>query len=463
MKIRKTLVATLVFLMSASSLLLADEKNASVESSEVRDARMEQWREARFGMFVHWGLYSIAAGEWEGKPNKQKSAEWIQKHLNIPADVYEKKLYPKFKPKADFALEWAETAKMAGCRYLVFTSKHHEGFAMHDSKVTTFDAKDACGRDLFKEIVDATRAQGLQVGVYHSVIDWHHPHAYAGFGLPTIKGVTNQGRDNSIYVDYLHNQVKEIVTGYGPIDILWWDFSKPDCQGESWRASELVAMVRKHQPHVLMNDRLYASSSFMTTDASLLKSWKPERGDFTTPEQHVPDMGVEGVDWETCMTMNNTWGYSEHDSNWKSTKVLLHNLIDIVSKGGNYLLNIGPMPDGTVPPASIQRMKEIGQWMNVNGEAIYATTASPYDQPKWGRYTTKPGRLYAHVLQWPEDSKLRIDTNDLDVTKAYLLADKTQKTLSIERTKAGLVLSLPAEATDSVASVIVLEYDRNKN
>ncbi|MDF7826784.1 alpha-L-fucosidase [Pontiellaceae bacterium B12227] len=422
-----------------------------------REVRMEWWREARFGMFVHWGLYSIPAGEWNGRKWKNGGVEWIQKKANIPAEEYEKTLVPQFEPKPGFAEEWAETAKLAGCRYLVFTSKHHEGFSMHDSKVTTFDAKDACGRDIFKEVVDATHAEGLKFGAYHSVIDWHHPQAYAGFGLPTIKGVTNEGRDNSVYVDYLHRQVEEIMSGYGPIDIVWWDFSKPDCQGESWRAEELIAMVRKYQPQILMNDRLFATKhGFMSKKESPLKGWNPNRGDFTTPEQHIPDTGAEGVDWETCMTMNTTWGYNQHDHKWKTSEKLIRNLVNVVSKGGNYLLNIGPMADGTIPQESIERMKVIGQWMDVNGEAIYGTTASRFKKPQWGRYTSKSDRFYAHVFQWPEDREIVVDAQNLEVSRAYLLADKEQD-LQINQTPQGLVIHVPKNAPDKIASVIAIE------
>lgn len=448
--------ATLVLM---SSLSADEETDPKLETTEQRDARMEWWREARFGMFVHWGLYSIPAGEWNGKKFKQGGVEWIQKKANISAEVYEKRLIPKFKPKAGFAEEWAATAKMAGCKYLVFTSKHHEGFSLHDSQYTTFDAKDASGRDLFKEIVDATKAEGLKVGAYHSVIDWHHPHAYAGFGLPTIKGVTNEGRDNSIYVEYLHRQVEEIMSGYGPIDIVWWDFSKPDCQGESWRAKELIEMVRKYQPQILMNDRLFSTAhGFMNKKESPLKAWNPSRGDFTTPEQHIPATGVEGVDWETCMTMNTTWGYNQYDHKWKPTKKLIQNLIDIVSKGGNYLLNVGPKADGTIPQESIERMQAIGQWMNINGEAIYGTQASPHPRPNWGRYTSKADQLYAHVFQWPENAKLVIPKADRKISKVYLLADKEKRALPVQSDETGVTIHLPTEAPDSIASVIVIEY-----
>ncbi|MDP4645114.1 MAG: alpha-L-fucosidase [Opitutales bacterium] len=455
----KLLVTTLAIALASHSFA-ATATQPKAETPEQRDARMSWWREARFGMFVHWGLYSIPAGEWDGKGTKGHGKEWIQKQAGIPADVYEKRLYPQFNPKEGFAEEWAKAANMAGCKYIVFTTKHHEGFAMHDSAVTTFDAKDACGRDLLKEVVDATKAEGLKFGAYYSVIDWHHPHAYAGFGLPTVKGVTNQGRDNSIYVDYLHKQVEEIVTGYGDIDILWWDFSKPDCQGESWRAKELVSMVRKHQPNMVMNNRLYASkNSFVGADSNLLKEWDSEIGDFTTPEQSIPDTGVEGVDWETCMTMNKTWGYSKFDNNWKSSEELIRNLIDVVSKGGNYLLNIGPKADGSIPEQSVQRMQAIGKWMDVNSDAIYGTSASPFGKPQWGRYTSKADRLYAHVFDWPVSGKLTIPNADRKVSKVYLLADSAQNALPIESVGGGWIISLPSQGLDAVATVVVVQYE----
>ena len=454
---RKIIHLGLILAFASTTLLATLVTEQSLETHEQRDVRMEWWREARFGMFVHWGLYSIPAGEWDGQKLEQACAEWIQLYASIPADAYERRLIPQFKPKAGFATEWAATAKMAGCKYLVFTSKHHEGFALHDSKYTTFDAKDAVGRDLFKEIVDATKAEGLKVGAYHSLIDWHHPCAYAGFGLPTVKGVTNDGRDNTIYVEYLHQQVEEIMSSYGSIDLVWWDYSQPDCQGESWKAKELIAMIREHQPQIIMNDRLYSTPAG-SHKADHLKIWNPARGDFTTPEQHIPDSGVAGVDWETCMTMNSTWGYNQHDHDWKSSKVLIHNLIDIVSKGGNYLLNVGPKADGTIPQESIERMQDIGQWMDVTGEAIYGTSASPYEKPQWGRYTAKSDRLYAHVFEWPADSKLTVPKTDRNIAKAYLLADPEQHALPTKSSAAGVTVNLPAQAPDAIASIIVIEY-----
>jgi alpha-L-fucosidase len=217
-----------------------------------------------------------------------------------------------------------------------------------------------------------------------------------------------------------------------------------------------MAKVRSLQPGIISNNRLYHTHSLHESD-SRLKEWRPEQGDFTTPEQHIPSTGVPGVDWEVCMTMNTTWGYSEHDHAWKSDEKLIRNLIDIVSKGGNLLLNIGPRGDGSIPEESVRSMEAIGRWMEVNGESIYGTDASPFEKPEWGRYTRKPGMLYAHVFQWPEDRKLKIAGKELQISRACLLADKKQS-LQSEQTPDGLLIHLPEQAPDDIASVVAIEY-----
>lgn len=458
---KKTLLFFVAIALLCGLTVNSTSASEAADLASDREARMEWWREARFGMFVHWGLYSIPAGQWEDQQWKKGGVEWIQQRAGVPGAVYEKTLVPQFDPKNDFAEGWAEVAKTAGCRYLVFTSKHHEGFSLHDSKLTTYDAMDACGRDLFKEIVDATKAEGLKVGAYHSVIDWHHPHAYAGFGLPTVKGDKNEGRDNSKYVNYLHGQVEEIMSGYGPIDIVWWDYSKELCQGESWRAKELIALVRKHQPQIVMNNRLYRTVEAgwpKGSDWSNGFSIDPQFGDFCTPEQKIPSDGVEGVDWETCMTMNTSWGFNQYDINWKSKETLIRTLVDVVSKGGNYLLNVGPEADGSIPQASIERMEAIGNWMAINGEAIYGTQASPFDLPEWGRYTKKPGMTFAHVFEWPESQTIRLEIGETQIARVYLLSDKEQSELRTEQDEKGLTVYLPKDAPDAVASVLAIEH-----
>lgn len=431
-----------------------------LESSDARDARMEWWREARFGMFVHWGLYSGLAGTWKGEMvAKRGNMEWLQYRVKADTWEYTHEAVPRFHPDPGFAEGWAKLAQEAGCKYVVFTTKHHDGFSLHDSSITSFDAMDLVGRDLCREITDAVRAEGLKIGYYHSLIDWHHPQYDYDTSLPhPLKGEPspNGPRDHGIYVEYLHHQVDELLSNYGEVDILWWDYSAKDAEGEFWRANELTTLVRKHQPQIITNNRLYRKPPLKTPDKDL-QSWDPGKGDFTTPEQNIPATGVEGVDWEVCMTMNTTWGYSEHDHAWKSDATLLRNLIDIVSKGGNYLLNIGPRADGSIPEQSIQSMQTIGQWMRVNGESIYGTQASPVERPDWGRYTRKPGKLYAHVFSWPENETLPLTLEGRRVKRAYLLAEPN-KNLKVETVDGLLRVHLPDEAPDPIASVVALEY-----
>jgi alpha-L-fucosidase len=441
------------------------------ESSAQRDARMKWWREARFGMFVHWGLYSGLAGTWEGKPVAQKGGmEWIQQRVKADTDTYAKRAIPLFKPKLGFAREWARLAREAGCKYVVFTTKHHDGFALHDSKVSDYDAGSVLQRDLVKEIVDALRAEGLRVGFYHSVIDWHHdqyeyerskqlPHPLRGAPY------TNGTRNHAKYVDYLHAEVNELVSNYGPVDILWWDYSSVDFQGdEAWRAFDLLGKMRSKQPRVVMNNRLFripeAGFTGMGTNAISAKL-DPKYGDFITPEQHIPATGMPGVDWETCMTMNTTWGYSEHDHAWKSGETLTRNLIDIASKGGNYLLNIGPKADGSVPQQSVDAMRAMGAWMKVNGESIYGTSASPFEKLAWGRATQKrlaggKTRLFLHVFEWPQDGRLVVPLKAGSKPTARLLAGGKALRVSGEGQQTTIVVE--GAAPDKVATVIAVEY-----
>jgi DUF1680 family protein/alpha-L-fucosidase len=435
------------------------------ETAAQRDARMAWWREARFGMFVHWGLYSGLAGTWDGKAvGTSGGMEWIQNYVKADTDTYAAAALPLFKPKADFAKDWARLAKQAGCRYIVFTTKHHEGFALHDSAVSDYDAGSKLHRDLVKEIVEAARAEGLRVGFYHSVIDWHHdqyeyarsqqlPHPLHGKPYPNGK------RDHAKYVDYLHAEVNELVSNYGPVDVLWWDYSAEDFQGdEAWRSTDLMQLVRSKQPEIIMNNRLFRSEEAgwksMGTDgfAARLDSGY---GDFITPEQHIPATGMPGVDWETCMTLNTTWGYSAHDHAWKTSDVLIRNLVDIASKGGNYLLNIGPQGDGSLTPETVKAFQAVGDWMRVNNEAIYGTTASPFPELKWGRCTQKQGTLYLHVFEWPQDGILRVPGLKTGVRSARLLAGGDA--LQVEQGDNETRIHVPAAAPDAVASVIRVE------
>jgi alpha-L-fucosidase len=454
------LVATAVSVCGGQ--LLADEL-------ATRDSRIEWWRDARFGMFVHWGLYSGLAGEWDGKSlGSSGNMEWIQQRAKVDTDVYAEQAIPRFKPKPGFATEWATLAKAAGCKYLVFTTKHHEGFALHDSKVSDFDAGSVLQRDLVKEIVEACRKEGLRVGFYYSLIDWHHdqfayadssriPHPLRGQPYP------NGPRDQAKYIEFLHQQVDELVTNYGPVDILWWDFSVPDFQGKkAWDAFTLMELVRQKQPSAIMNNRLFRIPE-SGSNWSFTHNGKPDAlfntkyGDFVTPEQHVPDTGIPGVDWETCMTMNSTWGFSKHDHNWKSPETILHILIDAVSKGGNFLINVGPKANGEVPQQSVDTLREIGAWMKVNGESIYGTTASPVENPDWGRITMKRDEkaIYLHVFDWPNDGRLVVKALPDGYSMATLLS--TGQEVASTRNNGAIVLDVSDLAPAPLATVIKLQ------
>ncbi|MHC1770021.1 MAG: alpha-L-fucosidase [Verrucomicrobiia bacterium] len=472
MKTRR-LLATWIQLIALGTMTVLPtlaQTGLSPETPTERDARMRWWREARFGMFVHWGLYSGLAGTWEGEAVATRGGmEWIQNQVRADTETYAKAAIPLFRPRPGFAQEWARLAREAGCKYLVFTTKHHEGFALHDSKVTDYDAGSVLQRDLVREIVDAARAEGLRVGFYHSVIDWHHDQYAYGLSkqLPhPLKGkpYPNGERDHAKYQDFLRQQVEELVSNYGKLDVLWWDYSAQDFQGQAaWRAFDLLRLARERQPAIVMNNRLFRSPeagwASMGTEGYLPRL-DPQYGDFITPEQHIPATGMPGVDWETCMTMNTTWGYSDHDHAWKSDQVLIRNLIDIASKGGNYLLNIGPKGDGSVPEPSVKSLAAIGAWMKKNGESIYATTPNPLGSVAWGRITAKPGRLFLHVFDWPAAGKLVVPAKSVQgKVSARFLSENSRAPLEVRNTDQGCVIELGAKAPDPIATVVQLDGD----
>jgi alpha-L-fucosidase len=405
------------------------------ETPQQRDARMEWWRQARFGMFIHWGVYSVPAGTYN---NTQVGGigEWIMCHGKIPVGEYQK-YAAQFNPVNYDPQAWVKLAKEAGMKYIVITSKHHDGFALFDSKVSDWDVVDATpyGKDLLKPLAEACRENGMKLGFYYSQAqDWCQ-------GGSACSGYWDPAAQNTGMVNYLKTiavpQVQEILTNYGDIAVLWWD---TPCEMTKERADMFAPVLVPH-PGLITNNRLGGGY----------------RGDSETPEQHIPATGLD-YDWETCMTMNDTWGFKSYDNNWKSTEVLLRNLIDIASKGGNYLLNVGPTSLGEIPQPSIERLKEIGVWMKVNGDSIYATTASPFEKFEWGRCTKKveggKTTLYLHVFNWPQDGKLLVPGLKNKVGKAFLLADRTK--LKTQNTDDGVVVSLPEKAIDPIATVVVL-------
>ncbi len=434
------------------------------ESRAQKNARLQWFREARFGMFIHWGLYSIPAGRWDGK-EIEGIGEWIMNRASIPVADY-KALAPKFNPTEFSAETIVGLAKAAGMKYIVITSKHHDGFAMFDSKADPFNIVQATPfkRDPLKELAAECRKQGIKLGFYYSQDqDWTAPGG-AAYKTGDHKPPTNHwdpAQDGN-FAEYLHKkaipQMRELLTNYGDYPaIVWFDTPTKDMTPEL--AGEIVKVLNEH-PKLIWNNRLGGDYS----------------GDTETPEQYIPPQGYPGRDWESCMTMNDTWGYKQDDTNFKSTETLLRNLIDIASKGGNYLLNIGPMQTGEVPPAEVERLHEVGKWLAVNGESIYATqptlfgseagafSATEKDEegkpkfvPSWKwRSTTKAHEVYLHLFEWP-GSTFHLDKMPRKVTGAYLLSDKGKTPLKVAKNGEGLDIALPEHMPDPIATVVVLK------
>jgi alpha-L-fucosidase len=417
------------------------------ETPAQHDARMNWWRQARFGMFIHWGLYSEAAGEWDGKTTSG-AGEWIMNDMKIPLSQYAK-LVPRFNPVKFDATQWVHIAKDAGMKYIVITSKHHEGFGMYRSGLTDWCiASTPFPRDPLKELAAACRAQGLTFCLYHSIMDWHNPE-YAP--RKSWNDIDKNPPDFGRYDDFLKGQLKELLTGYGRIGLVWFDGQWED----TWtydRGADLYNFVRSLQPNIIVNDRVGTSQA--------LQAGQRRYGDYRTPEQTIPPNGFgPGIDWETCMTMNDTWGYKKSDDHWKSTQTIIRNLVDCASKGGNYLLNVGPTGEGLIPEASIRRLQETGRWLKANGEALYGTSASPFRrQLPWGRCTQKTAgavtTLYLHVFQWPADGKLTVPGLRNKAKTAMMLV--SHEKVATAAGEDGLILSLPPQAPDAFSSTVAL-------
>jgi alpha-L-fucosidase len=362
-----------------------------------RAGRIAWFQEARFGMFIHWGLYSIPA-----------RGEWVRSWERISNEDYQP-FFEEFNPSDYDPKAWARAAREAGMRYAVFTAKHHDGFCLFDSKLTDYKSTNTpAGRDLVREYLEAFRAEGLKVGLYFSIIDWHHP------DFPHYGDRQHPERDNEAfrgvrhdfdnYLRYMHGQVEELVTGYGRIDLMWFDFSYDHMTGETWRATDLVRMIRRHQPHMIMDNRLEVSGEGF---GSLLSGQPKEyAGDYVSPEQIIPPEGVldingKPVPWEACVTMNNHWGYTERDKFFKPAPMLIRKLVECVSKGGNLLLNVGPDARGMIPEQSLDILRQIGRWMKRNGESIYGCSPAGMDKPDFGRITRRGKTLYYHVFDNP--------------------------------------------------------------
>ena len=381
------------------------------------EKRIQWWREAKFGMFVHWGLYSVLGRH-----------EWAMEQEGIPVSEYQQ-LAQKFKPKPNAARDWARLAKQAGMKYMVMTSKHHEGFCHFDTKLTDYCApKQGPGRDLAKEFVEAARAEGLRFGFYYSLMDWHHPDG--------AKCATEEAARRR-FVDYIHGQIKELLTNYGKIDILWYDVNWP-LTPQGWESQKMNDMVFQLQPDIVVNNRNGLA------------------GDFGTPEQEV--RAEEGNrDWESCMTMNESWGYHKADDDWKTPKTIVRNLVTCARDGGNYLLNIGPKPDGSIPEESVRILTDVGKWTARYGDTIYGAPRCAVKESLFANFTRKGNTLYTHVHFWP-GSTVSLGGLTTKVKSARLLPAGKNVEFRQEEFRVQLT-GLPEKAPDEPVSVIAIECE----
>lgn len=419
------------------------QKKYTEESPEAKAKRMEWWLDDKFGMFIHWGLYAIPAGEYNGKDG---GAEWIMETHKIPTPEYEK-YAAQFNPQHFDAKKWVAVAKAAGAKYIVLTTKHHDGFSIWDSQVSTYDVMDATPfkRDIVKELTDACRAAGIKVGFYHSIIDWHHPDAN-----PKLKPA--KAPDFAKYrEEYLKPQLVELLKKYDP-EILWFDGDwTPEWTEE--QGKDLYNYLRDIKPSLLINNRISkARAGFQG-----MNKYANAAGDFGTPEQEVLQSNSKEY-WESCMTINKNWGFVKNDHNWKSAESLIDNLISVASTGGNYLLNVGPDRDGQIPEPSIERLAEMGKWMDINKDAIYSTKSlAPYKQGEDIRFTqSKDGKIAYAIFKKQANNTLNLKAIQPKAgSKIYILGQ--EKPVSWTQTKEGIAVTLPENLPGQYAWVLKIQ------
>jgi len=425
--------------IAAASLFCAITLGAQPSQPPLPEAERTGWfREAKFGMFIHWGPYAVIGRH-----------EWARHRFQIPQAEYDK-FARAFNPVNFNADAWAELAREAGVRYVVITSKHHDGFSIYRSQVSDYDMEiTPYPGDPFKALAEACRRKGLRFGFYHSIMDWHHPDytPKRAWEVADPKAGGNLPR----FIDFMKAQLRELLTGYGEIAVVWFD-GEWEHSIEEMRADEVYDFIRRLQPNTLINDRLY-------------KRAPGNRADFGTPEQFVPATGLQDpsgkpILWESCVTINtDSWGYNKYEMEFKTERDLIRMLVEVVSKGGNLLLNVGPTPDGRIQDEFVTRLRAMGRWLKINGESIYETTASPFSRlPFFGRATAKGSTVYLHVFQWPSDGVLRVPGLENKVVSAKLLA-RPSAGMVVLRDGPDWVLRLPDDAPDEVASVVALTLD----
>jgi alpha-L-fucosidase len=413
--------ASLLTLATSAKTGAAPAQPQAQKSSDAEDAdrarRMRWWHEARFGMFIHWGLYSVLGRH-----------EWVMENEGIPVSDYEP-LAKRFQPQPNAARAWTKLAKQAGQKYMVMTSKHHEGFCNFDTKLTNYCApKQGPGRDLVREYVEAARAEGLRFGFYYSLMDWHHPDG--------ARCATNEDARKR-FVDYTHGLIRELLTNYGKVDVLWYDVSWPlDARG--WESERMNRMVFDLQPDIIVNNR------------------NALPGDFSTPEQKIV-ADQPGRAWESCMTLNESWGYHQADDAWKTPKTVVRNLVSCAHDAGNYLLNIGPKPDGSIPEESVRVLQEVGQWTSRNAESIRTQDRCQPHRSNYAGFTRKGNTLYMHVYFWPGET-VSLSGLKTGVKSARLLASGQQVKFQQDRFRVRFT-GLPNEAPDHPVTTIAIDCE----
>lgn len=447
MKTKNLLILVLTILLLNISQFVQAQLPKETEAQKIQ--RMKWWTDSRFGMFIHWGLYaSPARHEWV-KNRERMTNEQYQKYF----DIFNPDLYD---PK-----EWARQAKEAGMKYVVLTAKHHEGFCLFDSKYTDYKATNTpFGRDIIKEYVEAFRAEGLKVGFYYSLIDWHHPDYTIDSRHPQRQEDDadyerlNKGRDMKKYQEYMKNQVTELLTNYGEISIIWFDFSFPGKNGKGrneWDSENLLKLARSLQPGIIVDDRLDLKD--------VEGGW-----DFTTPEQvkvtKWPEVNGKKVPWETCQTFSGSWGYYRDEYTWKSPAQLLELLIESVSKGGNLLLNVGPTARGVFDQRAQDRLKAMGEWMKFNSRSIYNCTEAPenFKVPANTLLTYNPDtkKLYIHLLAYPM-GRVNLDDMADKVEYVQFLHDASEIRFTTGRDENANDLSLQLPIQKPPVEIPVLE------
>jgi alpha-L-fucosidase len=431
-------MATFTRVLLVLSLTAAAAAPQAMQPPLSETERTQWFRDAKFGMFIHWGAYSVIGRH-----------EWSRETLQIPRADYDKFVH-RFNPVHFNADAWVNLAGNAGAKYIVITSKHHDGFSIYRSQASGYDMEiTPYPGDPLKMLAEAARRRNMRLGFYHSIMDWHHPDYRPKRSWESAN--PKEGGDLDRYIDFMKAQLKELLTGYGEVAVIWFD-GEWEHSTKEMRSDEVYDFIRHLQPNCLINDRLY-------------KREPGNRADFGTPEQYVPatgvtDAGGKPVLWESCVTINSdSWGYNQYETEFKTTRDLIRMLVEVVSKGGNLLLNVGPTPDGRIQDEFVTRLNAMGAWMKVNGEAIYGTTASPFARlPFFGRATAKGNKLYLHVFEWPAGGVLRVPNLNNLVHSAALVAAPGAR-LATRRDGDDVLVALPAEAPDPVASVVELTLD----